>query len=282
VNLKKIDNSSLINLFEIRYSHSKKYTQDPGFIFYDALESNNSALREYPFFLKFANGIAFDNINLYGLFSPRFNEKTKLSSNEIKIFLNDNPGMDIYLFHPYPYELSITNDFLKLADLEHPGIVNEINKFWNYLYNKDAPHIQIPKYLKYCCHCNYFVANGVFWKKYKYFINKFSEYCRIKKPDLIFSETDYNLSLNTTKKLPMLVFVFERLLTFFLVENLNTFSVVNYMFSDRWDPPELFDGEAFFVQELRKKLLWGSVRGLNEKATSIAVEKYFNLRKSKF
>lgn len=278
----KKDNPSLVYLYEVRYTKLQKCTQDPGFVFYDIKDSNNPALREYPVFLRFANDILFSDQNLYGLFSPRFNQKTNLSSKYIKSFIYEYPGKDIYLFHPYPYELSITNDFLRLAEFEHPGIIDEINKFWNYLYDRDAPNIEIPKYLIYCCHCNYFVANGFFWKKYKDFINKFREYCESKESNFIFHETDYNLSLNSIKSLPLLVFIFERLLTCFLVENFNTFNVVNYMLSDRWEPREIFDGEISYVQELRKNLLWGSVLGLEDKAAGIAVEKYFNFRKSKF
>ena len=243
-----------VNLFELRYSSNIKVCQDDGFIFFDNIEGNVSHLREIVPFYNFVKDNHFSGKEYSGLFSPRFYEKTGLSSLDIRRFIKSNPNHCIYLFHPYPRELIVAKNFLSLAELEHPGISDAINSFWLWKFGCKAPEVNLPDKNFFCCHSNYFVANQFFWSEYKDLIISYYEYIFAHGSYLMTSFSPYSLSRSTDISLPLAVFVFERLLTVFISSFYDCKKVTNYCYATDWDPPEIFQGEDILVAKLATKL----------------------------
>lgn len=237
-----------ITLFEAYYSDCQKKSLDPGFELYDSREINEHLYREVPIFKKFCLTSSWSGSEYSGLFSPRFTEKTGLTSDHIRDFIYSKPGADIYLFHPFKYELAVSSDFMQLAELEHPGIKGELNNIWREIFSQNLPIVDSRNDFNLCCHCNYFVANKSFWGEYSKFILEFSQ--NWLKSDL----TQYSLAKDGMLNLPMSVFMFERALTHYLKDH-TEFAVENYSAHSDWEQIELFKGEKLFCDELIAKIL---------------------------
>ena len=267
----------MVALFEIKYLPDQVSMLGDGFKLYDSSDVNIVALREISAFYKFSSG-DYSKYALSGLFSPRFSEKMCIDGHAVRLFIEHNPNKDIYLFHPFPRELSIASNFLSLAELEHPGINAAINDFWYYAYGISAPTITLPEDNMYCCHCNFFVGSNVFWSTYSKFIHTFYQYITNVNKDLIDSPSPYSLSRCLDKSLPMAVFLFERCLSIFLKQNFNTSSIVNYAFDTDWIQPELFSGEIDYCNKLIE-LIGHFPNAQQVKAKESAVASYYYYRK---
>jgi hypothetical protein len=263
-----------IKLYEIKYDLSDRSKIDDGFIVYDAVNINNPEYYELPIFDQFSKKNLLDEFNYAGLFSPRFNQKTGLKSQDLIDFVLKNPNFDIYLFHPFPLELSISENFMDLAELEHPGITEELKSVWIEIFKSPLPLVKSKEDLNICCHCNYFIANKLFWNIYSDFVIKFNSILKEKK-------TPYNLSAKDSHYLPLSVFAFERALTHFLKDH-PQLKVVNFATKENsWNQIELFNGEREFCNNIRN-LIDESKPELRVKLFRQATKAYYEYRKFHF
>ena len=273
-----------LGIYELLYEVGQRPILGTPFLSYDTSGFNRSELRELLAFEHFAKNSIWASHNLSGLLSPRFTQKTGLTSSQVVNFIEDNPGYQVYLFHPYPNELLLQNHFLELAELEHPGITDALDRVWRIIFNSKREQIEIPQNQHICCHCNYFVADQVFWKKYGEFVCDFLKLLKSKEGAFLTESTPYTLTKTDDVELPMGVFVFERALSHFINQNIPTHKVINLPYSGvKWSAPELFAGEFDYVQSKLQTFNQISNSKTMEfrQKKSMATFDYFNHRKMK-
>ncbi len=241
-------------LYEFIYEKNQKRKLGSDFVEFEYIDIANPKLREIVGFNKFCDLSAWKLSEYSGLFSPNFLTKLNLNANQVFDFINKNPGREIYLFHPYPYEIKIQNHFLSLAELEHPGITEALKSVWKYIFNEKLPNVQLLENENICCHCNYFVGSRTFWGGYSYFVKSFFNLLNSFEGKFLWNEVEYSLNPRNESTLPMAVFVFERALTHYIKSFMKIEQVINYSTSfegkNSWEPKALFPNENIIVDDL--------------------------------
>jgi len=265
--------------FEILYATGQHPSLGSDFLGFDAVSVNKSIYRELFAFGDFVRQERWLHYDLSGLFSPKFFSKTGISQSDYMSFIVDNPGYDVYLFHPYPRELSLANHFLELAELEHPGISRALSDVWCSIFRFPPSLVDAHVDKRICCHSNYFLGSQRFWIEYSVFVSRFIQFMESAEGWILREFTPYTLTKSCDRALPLGVFVFERALSIFLKSKTEEFRVINYAYSGRdWSPPEIFAGEEKFVNELL-----GMVEAVDQSkrsgAYTAALHTYYNYRR---
>ncbi len=264
-----------LGAYELLYEEGQQPVLGEAFLSLNTASFNQSDLRELLAFEHFCHQRIWEQHSLSGLFSPRFTQKTGITGTQLQEFVDNNPGYNAYLFHPYPRELQIQNTFLDLAELEHPGITSALDRVWQLVLGRQRPTLQLPQQQHICCHCNYILATQYFWQAYSQFVLGFVGLLRKPQGAFLLQPTPYTLSKTNDSQLPIAVFAFERALSHFIAEQLLPTKVINYAYQvDTWQAPELFIDEQRIVQAL-------SCSPSNRHSTpNIATQAYFHYRKA--
>lgn len=271
-----------LGVYELIYQAGQIPKLGDPFCTYNYSDSKLSQYRELFAFKNFCTHEVWGGHDLSGLFSPLFFQKTGIDGQIFKSFILNNPGYQLYLFHPYPLELSLQNSFLDLAELEHPGITELLSKIWYELYQDDLPLLNLPENQNICCHCNYMVGTKKFWSAYSTYTNSFMELLH-KDADLMMSRlTPYSLSNSQDSSLPIAVFAYERSLSHFIKKFISPDKVINFAYhQSNWIPKELFPLESQLIKGLLDACNLSSINGkfsVNENKL-IATNAYYFLRK---
>lgn len=275
-----MEKSSKFGLFEIVYSGQNKLALGRPFKAYDIRKINRPQLRELVAYRHFAASEAFTEHEYSGLLSPKFLQKMGITKRQFLDFLKRHKKADIFLFHPFPLELSLANSYLDLAELEHPGITEGLKLVWSKVFRRKLPHVSAVTDRDLCCHCNYFVGSKRFWEHYSDFVLAFMQFLETKDGGPLLRETRYNLSASGDRHLPLCVFVFERALTMFLKDNSARYKVVNFANHNKhWKSRQLFAGERQLVNSLLHKVSM-SPNKLRNKIKSHAVSAYYHYRRT--
>jgi len=272
-----------IGAYELLYEDGQLPILGGEFLNYDTSDINQSEFRELLAFERFCQSDMWSHHDLSGIFSPRFFDKTGISGEMLINFIDVNPNYDVYLFHPYPLELLVQNNFLDLAELEHPGIQKVLHVVWEKIFGEELPQIRLPHDRMVCCHCNYVIASPHFWSLYAKFVQSFMALLDSDVGNLLRETTPYTLTKTKDASLPMVVFVFERVLSHFIKRFIPVDRVINFAYAQsNWRPIELFPNENYFVRELlnvckQKSLKHGASMEVAQFMT--ATHAYFYYRK---
>lgn len=271
-----------IGAYEVIYEVGQEPVLGKPFLQLHTTRFNIPNLRELMAFEYFCQNHLWLKHDVSGLFSPRFTSKTGISAESVELFVINNPHHDVYLFHPYPRELQVQSTFLDLAEHEHPGISDALDRVWLWVLGRRKPTLHLPQQQNMCCHCNFVLATSVFWSEYSDFVLGFMHFLRNPQGRFLLKPTTYTLSKTKQTALPIAVFVFERALSHFIAEHLRPEQVVNYAFNQNdWFVPEVFPGEADFINTLKAKC----TPPFNNSVTTIytqkklATQSYFFFRK---
>jgi hypothetical protein len=269
-----------LGAYELLYKDGQQPVLGEPFLSLNTASFNQSDLRELLAFEHFCQQRIWEQHSLSGLFSPRFTQKTGITGTQLQEFVDNNPGYDAYLFHPYPRELQIQNTFLDLAELEHPGITSALDQVWQLVLGRRRPTVELPQQKHICCHCNYILGTPWFWQAYSQFVQGFVSLLRKPQGQFLLQITPYTLSKTNDSQLPMAVFVFERALSHWIAEQINPAQVLNYTeICNDWLAPEVFADEADFVFKLKSvvELPLQNQATINQKA--LATHAYYYYRK---
>jgi hypothetical protein len=150
-------------IHQIFYNSEVRKTLDEGFIPLDNMKNDRPDWREYWPIRNYLLNEPLDENNYYGFFSPKFREKTTLSSQNCYSFISDHQGHeDVFLFSPL-FDLSafFLNSFLQ-ASKWHQG---SIDTFKRCLFMLE-PSVNIETLVMNSMNnvfCNFFVAKPGFW-----------------------------------------------------------------------------------------------------------------------
>lgn len=201
-------------IYQIYYDKSQLKELDPNFIPYNNQGKNYPFNFEYAVFFDLFQKVNWNEVDLLGTVSWKFNRKTGLSSANIFKSIQDNPGMDVYFVNPFP-ELVVYRNVWEHGEAFHPRITEITRKLLlECQYPDSILKIETPPNLT--AYCNYWIANKSFWEKYIAFLRPIWDTVNSSN-----SEVVQTLSKPADQFInaPYLPFIFERLFSTFLTIN---------------------------------------------------------------
>lgn len=209
-----------INLYQIQYDENTAAKDASGLLTFDCRENPEFLKREIAHLIRFYDEVVVhaNNDDYFGLFSPKFTEKTKLSIFDVKAFIEQNIGQNIYLFNPFPMLVYKHLNMWEQGEAGHMGLQQITNQLFHQAridFNVDSLHRQNHKQVVYC---NYWVANKLTFDKVMPLIKQLDLLCEtdVEIREKILSHTHY-----TGGEACFYPFVFERILSTFLYLNKN-------------------------------------------------------------
>lgn len=200
---------------------------------WDNTENLNPQLREFPIFEKAFNSEITQDLDYWGLLSPKFEKKSYISVRQfydwiLKEQSSNKQLSDVYFINPVPIVEAIFPGTVQHGEACHPGMIDILQRNLNWYTDIDLSTLYMD------CNtfsmCNYFVANRKFWNKYIEFVNLFLKSASSNKNDY---DLLYNSSANygPNKSLPYYTFVVERLFSIFLNINNDKFIYSHYFYN---------------------------------------------------
>ncbi len=154
-----------------------------------------------------------------GLFSPKFQKKCNISINDLKNFIGNNKGFDVYFINPSPQVSYWSYNVWMQGEKAHPGII----KIAEGLCKKVGINLPIDVStqrhgLKEAAYSNFWIANEYFWEKY---VGK------VLMPIVHYLRNNIDSKIwrlvhnptNHTQKSVILPFIIERLFSTFIYDN---------------------------------------------------------------
>lgn len=136
---------------------------DPGFIPLDWLANPAPPLRELEIHRHIAAQQLYQRHELTGLFSPKFFAKTKLRSQEVRDWIANNPGHDVYLINAAPYVPYVNYNFVERGNTVHgAGFESRLRSCCGDI-GFDLPEEFSRQTNANQCNCNCWIASAAFW-----------------------------------------------------------------------------------------------------------------------
>jgi tetratricopeptide (TPR) repeat protein len=208
------ENAAKIKIYQAYYSEQSRLGLDKGFIPFDNLINPRPDWREYWFMRQYFLNEALDEDTFYGFFSPKFTEKTGLSSAEVYRFIQANTDQaDVILFSPFFDQTAFFLNQFHQGIQAHQGI----GPCFKLVINKIAPQAEMDTLIMHSensVYSNYFVAKPNFWRTWLAYCEELFHEAEEGKTAL----AQY-LNADTThenKLLPCKSFVFERIVSLML------------------------------------------------------------------
>lgn len=237
-----------INLYQIQYDENTAAKEDSGIFTYDCRGNPEFLKREIAHLIRFYDEVVVhaSDDEYFGLFSPKFELKTRLTIPKVKSFICNNPGRDIYLFNPCPMHVFQYLNMWEQGEEFHKGLVEITDKLLqkaNINFSVKLPHRQTEQQVVYC---NYWVAKKTKFDEIIYYfklLNSIVDNDQEIRQE-IFDFTEYAIS-----QACFYPFVFERLLSTFLYMN-KEIDVLPYSYKRE---------DNFYFSKLEKKFYFSKV-----------------------
>ena len=201
-------------IYQTFYKNSQKRFLDASLEPLDVSTNTAPHLREYPVYFDMYKKGVYREQEYTGLFSYKFNVKSRLTGNQVLDFIDSNPGYDVYLFNPYPQIAYFAFNIWEQGEYFHAGITETAAELLERIglgalvarHGRDTE--------EHLLFCNFWVGNQKFWDTYMPFLMQLHEAIvhdvdgkrrsRYLRPTFYFTES------------PMYPFLLERMLTTFL------------------------------------------------------------------
>lgn len=116
-----------VTIFEILYENNQTAVSNSGFTPYK-VNNYQPEWRELRHIIDFYRAGQHLNFNAVGLFSPKFNMKTKISGLDFMEFCNENKSADVVFINPFPQIEYIYYNVWEQGETCHPGLIMIANK----------------------------------------------------------------------------------------------------------------------------------------------------------
>jgi hypothetical protein len=202
-------------IYQIHYDTRTRNENDKGFIALDNLSNPRPDWSEYWPIREYLLSHALDQDTYYGFLSPKFKQKTNLTSTELINFLGESDH-DVVTFSPFFDQSAFALNVFEQAAVNHPSIHPCLEATFKLL----GASIDIKTLVmtsKTTVFCNYFAAKRNVWEEWFKQCEKIFSICEENESTLA---TQLNSAVNHTgKPYPAKVFVIERVLSFLLATN---------------------------------------------------------------
>jgi hypothetical protein len=202
------------HLFQIYYDEVTKSKLDPGFIPLDNTENIRPDWYEYLPIRQCFSSLDIRDDEYFGVFSPKFFEKTGMTSHEIRKVM-EKTDADVISFSPWYAHLCVNRNIFIQADIFHPGA----KKIFEEAFLQLDISLDIDKCVmssEQAILCNYFIAKKWVWDNWLSLADKIFELAELKNSSLgikLCKNTNYPGTLGA----PMKIFIIERLMSALLV-----------------------------------------------------------------
>ncbi len=201
-------------VYQIYYSDETERMIDPGFIPLDNRTNERPDWREYwPIRYVLLNAELRSDC-YYGVFSPRFREKTGLAAADVYRLIEASPtDCDVIHFSPFADAMAFHKSVFEQGDIAHAGLSKVTDLFLTAI-GRPASTLSIISHLHNTIFCNYFVAKPAFWREWFDVCERLFEIAEHHDSELakqLRSDTDYQ-----SKGVAMKVFVMERMASYLL------------------------------------------------------------------
>jgi hypothetical protein len=217
LNNRLVNTNVKVKLFEICYRPEQIGNVQSPMIPWDNTINLSPELREYPVF---KNGFEYarkNGLEMWGLVSNKFANKTGISGDRFVEWITDQTyqrSANLYFINPCPIIECLFPSVIAHGEYWHPGITNLVQRTLNEMGIKlDLANVLMDSDI--FAMCNYFCGDRFFWERYLEFINQFLQAIDRNEADkeLMFQAS---AGYNPDKSLAYYPFVIERLFSVFL------------------------------------------------------------------
>lgn len=208
-----------IHLYQIQYDDQTQPSDESGFIGFDVRDNPEFLKREMAHMIRFYDQIVSKGVDgdFYGLFSPKFSEKSGLLSSDVLDFVAQNTDADLCIFNPFPINVYKYLNVWRQGEERHPNLIRLANQMFEAAkFNFDASGFYRNS-VKDTVYCNYWVAKKNFFDDFIHFVRKMDQVIE-NMPEYMRSE--YFSDAKYVSQACYYPFLFERLLSSFLVSDL--------------------------------------------------------------
>lgn len=149
-------------IYQIYYDAKTRAQRDPGFLPLDNTDNLRPDWFEYWPIRRFINSAILADDCYYGFFSPKFNEKTGLTSSQVIEFASTQDA-DIVSFSPYFDQSAFALNIFEQARANHQGI----EECFDLLFDAFGMHGELENMVmtaEETIFCNFFVAKKHVWE----------------------------------------------------------------------------------------------------------------------
>ena len=231
------------SIHQIYYSPRTHAKLDPGFIPLDNTGQRPDWYEYWPI-RRFLLKNTLEPNARYGFFSPKFAEKTGLSSAQVAQFLAETPDdVDVVTFSPYFSNIAFFKNVFEQAEYWHPGISRTLAGVVALI----APHRDSQALMNGLVmsaagtvYCNYFVAKPRFWQRWLTMCERIFAVAEA-------GDTELGQQLNSDRNYvlptPAKVFVIERIVSIILSTEPDQWKIRNYDSTALCADNDLLDGK---------------------------------------
>lgn len=154
-----------VEIRQIFYSEATRQQLDPGFMALDNC-GQRPDWREYWPIRTFLQNNTLDENTLYGFFSPKFRQKTTLTSVAVNEFLATVPrDIDVIGFSPFFDQGAVHLNTFEQAATNHANSWPVFEQVVAFVAPGIDPH-NVVMDSRHSLFCNYFVATAAFWRRW--------------------------------------------------------------------------------------------------------------------
>ncbi|THD65569.1 MAG: hypothetical protein E7813_14340 [Bradyrhizobium sp.] len=203
-----------IGIYQPLFGRAVREYLDPGFMVLDWLGNPAPELRELALHHHILQSRLFERHDLTGLFSPKFFSKTGLTSCEVKDWVKQNPGHDVYCFDGRPFVPYTHYNSIERGVINHPEFEDLTRRVCRAI-GFDLPSELGRQTNQQAILCNFWCASPSFWERWSR---------EIVLPIFELVQSDAVLARKVFCKLPyrsptpvfLIVFIYERMMSYFI------------------------------------------------------------------
>lgn len=214
-------------IYQIFYDKPSEAKLDLGFIPMNNSENSRPDWREYWPIRHYLLSQKIDSNAYYGFLSPKFGDKTLLTSADVNTFI-DQQSADVISFSPYFDQISFfPNPFIQ-GEINHPGLLTISQQYFNHLnINIDIQHMICDQYST--IFSNFFVAKGKFWLRWLNYCEAIFKLCEENKHPIAQQLNSFT-KYRANEEVAMKVFLIERMVTIIIkIENFSSSCINNLL-----------------------------------------------------
>ena len=205
-----------VAVYQIQYSDDIIGSFDPAFIKYDCRDDAQPERREIAHMLRFYDSRVWqrDRVDCFGLVSPKFTEKTKVSGAAFLDWISANPGYDVYFINPFPQLAYWHYNVWEQGEFWHPGVAELADSLFaaaaSPIRTASLPRNTASSLL----YSNYWVGDCKFWDAFMGFVGQLTiaiEHLADREREELFGLAPHYAPA------AYFAFVFERMFSTFLV-----------------------------------------------------------------
>lgn len=158
------DTQPPVHLYQIAYSEATRARIEPGYLVLDNLANPRPDWFEYWPIRRFLLDETLDDEAFYGIFSPKFGNKTNLTHEQVTQFVQAHAAeTDVFLFSPQPDMGSFFLNVFEQAEAFDAGFIDAFSAFLDSIgRSTDLRGMVMDS--RQVVFSNYFVARPAFWR----------------------------------------------------------------------------------------------------------------------